>query len=495
LKAGMVTGARKSNQASFHDAADAIRVLTRAGNINGALSRIADIVSRVSAEPLCTARVFSSSVLDDLCVEIGAAALCLPKLASGIETGDLRHIANSATFLASRLQASGGHTRVIEDFVRLLPHEQKHLLVTEMVGRSDRCDAATRFSRLGAVVEYAPRGNALFRLLWLQRRLREIGGRDVYLFNHHDDSVAVAGVAATGQAKVHFYHHGDHHLCLGVHLAGMRHIDIHSFGYHNCRDSLHVADNVYLPLTAEDLGARPDNQPFRVGGALTTCTAAGWNKLEAPHSIQYVNVVPMMLAMTGGQHIHIGRLTPLARWRIHLGLRKFGIDSSAFVYIPHVASVWGALQQFNVDLYVSSFPVHGARTMVEVMGAGVPIAVHDHPTSRFLGGMDMAYPEAFLWREPEELLAICRNATAEQLRDHSIAARNHYWKYHRPELLREALVDGRECAPPPLRKHVTSEDPMQFALDVARQCDVWATVRKVLRRAYRRARAWWSQYA
>jgi hypothetical protein len=230
------------------------------------------------------------------------------------------------------------------------------------------------------------------------------------------------------------------------------------------------------------------------GGVLTTCTAAGWNKLEIRHSVKYIDVVPLLLATTGGRHIHIGQLTRFAIWRIRRAMRKLGVDPSAFVYIPRVPSVWRALHQYNVDLYISSFPLTGGKTLVEVMGASIPVAVHDHPTSRFLGGIDMAYPEAFSWRKAEELLAICSDLTASQCAQHSLYARRHYLNFHAPQLLHETLVEEKHCAPPPLHDRLHELDQMQFALDVGYQSGLLSSIRKESYRTFRRLRFWWSQW-
>ena len=344
---------------------------------------------------------------------------------------------------------------------------------------------------LGVLIEYAPKGQPLSRLQWLQKRLMELRGKDVYLFNHHEDSVAIAAMTATAASTVHFYHHGDHHLCLGVHLLGTNHIDFHAFGFHHCRYELKVDNNRYLPLVAEDFGVRSTDRPFRLNGLLTTCTAAGWNKLGIPHSVRYLDVVPLLLATTGGRHIHIGSLPRLVRWRIRQTMRKLGVDQSSFVYIPRVLSVWQALHQHNVDLYISSFPLTGGRTMVEVMGAGIPIAVHDHPTSRFLGGMDMAYPAAFCWRKAEELLVFARDVTSTQLKEHSVESRRHYMRYHSPALLEAALINEQTCCPPPLHSRSYAIDMLQEALEVGYHSGCVAMLRKQAFRIYRRLRSWW----
>lgn len=459
-----------------------------------ALVHIHNLVNYIITEPLNTALIFSYPALDDLCAQIGRAALELTSFSNG--SNGIHKLSNdTVAFVVSRLQSSGGHTRVIEDFLRILPHQKKYIFVTDWVGRSDRLYAENYLGSIGCVIEYAPRAiTPIKRLLWLQKRMIETNGRDVYLFNHHEDSIAVAAMEACKGANIYFYHHGDHHLCLGVHLKGAHHIDIHTFGFHNCRDKLYVSNNIYLPLIAENHGARSSKNPFMPGNLLTTCTAAGWNKLGVRHSISYLDVVPLLLVSTGGRHIHIGNLPYWVRWRLNRTIRNMGVDSSSFVYIPRVPSVWHSLIEMDVDLYLSSFPVTGGRTMVEVMGAGIPIAIHDHPTSRFLGGVDMAYPEAFSWREIDELIAICREVTPAQLERHGAHARSHYVKYHHPDLFQGALLEARKCEPPPIHHRKYVQDALQVALITGYSTGFIPTIHRTFYRLFKRVRSWSSRW-
>jgi hypothetical protein len=181
-----------------------------------------------------------------------------------------------------------------------------------------------------------------------------------------------------GDIDKYFYHHADHHFSLGLFLEGFKHIDFHAFGFHRCRNESQITDNIYLPLTASDFGVNSKVE-FMQDGKLVTCTAAGHNKLEVPHFVSYFDLIPELLAETGGKHIHIGKLSWFARRKLQWNLRKAGVDASNFVYVPWVPSVWKALQDYRVDLFVTSFPIVGGKTLVEVMGAGVPIVVHDNP--------------------------------------------------------------------------------------------------------------------
>ena len=273
--------------ASMYRFNEAVSGLVDRGQIDQALHLIHDLVERIVTEPLCTSQVFGSRVLDDLCQRIGA--LSLARISTGIvATATSPHEPPPVVYIVTRLQKSGGHTRVIEDFIMARPEARHIILSTELAGRSDTDYLAQVLQKKGSVVfDQAPKTSYVHRLVWLQKRLLDLGPQKVYLFNHHQDSVAVAAIQPGMELDASFYHHGDHHLCLGVYVSCLEHIDPHPMGYHHCRDELGIA-NTYIPLTVEDKGDRASGQPFLPDGLLTTCTAARSNKIEIPYFISYV---------------------------------------------------------------------------------------------------------------------------------------------------------------------------------------------------------------
>ena len=227
-------------------------------------------------------------------------------------------------------------------------------------------------------------------------------------------------------------------------------------GFHNCRESLGIMNNQYLPMVVSDCGDRPVGLGFHGSKGLVTCTAGSFNKVEVPYFIRYVEVVPEILRITSGRHIHIGKLTLLAIWRIRRGLIRYGIDPKSFTYVSYVPSVWRALHEFGVDVYLASFPYGGGRTLIEVMGAGVPAVIHKHCANRMLGGFDMAYDGAFIWQYPEELLSYLRSVNVASLVHQGRQARSRYEKYHREDVLRSALEQPFQIAVPLLKTEYRS---------------------------------------
>jgi glycosyltransferase involved in cell wall biosynthesis len=428
-----------------------IKTLIDSNRINRALRKIQWSVLKIISDNRFTAVLYDSPELDLLCEEIGKRVK--RKILNSDPPSPDNITQHSAVIVCSRLQVTGGHTRVIEDFVRLLPNKDVLVLVTEVPARSNRRHVSRRLTGLGASVEWCKKGNLEKRLYWLEKRLLSANPKDIFLFNHHEDSVAVAGMQMAKEAKVHFYHHGDHHLSLGIHLTNAEHIDIHAFGYENCRNKLGINENTYFPLVAEDRGTRPDSIEFMSNGHVVTCTAAGKNKVENKHDgPYYIDVISRLLTVTKGQHIHMGKLSWVARFRIRQAIQRSGLKQSTFIYIPWVQNVWNALHEHNVDIYLSSFPITGGRTLIEAMGSGIPVVLYNNPESRLLSGVDLVYPDAFIWIEESNLLDYLQSLTPEKLLAESKLARDYFLRHYRDELLREALTKKASHHPPPPRR-------------------------------------------
>ena len=460
---------------SVNQLVDQFRFIDKSGLVNKALHSIHDFVERIITEPLCTSQVFGSAALDDLCQRIGEKTLSQ----AGGSAANKKQQAPTFVYIVTKLQNSGGHTRVIEDFIAAQPESPHILLATGLAGRSDANYLLDGLGQQMSISFEQAEGDYQQRLIWLQQRLQMINVKKVYLFNHHQDSVAVAAIQPAMNLDAYFCHHGDHHLCLGVYLEHMTHVDLHPMGYNSCHNDLAI-NNSYIPLSCTDKGERPKEWSFCSDGVITTCTAGRSNKIELPYFVSYLDMVPKILKQTGGRHVHIGKLSPWALWRIHRGLKRYGIPKQNFIYQTWVPSVWEALHSYRVDLYIASFPYGGGLTLVEAMGAGVPVALHRHMFSKILGCIELAYPGAFCWRLPDELLEHCSSLTADSLKKEGDAARKHYLSYHTGTQLREMLDGDIKAEPVSVELYgERSAQPDEWAIWLSNQL----TIKGVLSRA------------
>lgn len=450
-------------------------------NAGRCLEQIEVFVDYLLCESLTVGRIFGSHELDDLCQRIGRRNLETLGIAEPPQaTSDV------AVYIASKLQSSGGHTAALLDVIRLSPKRRSIILVTGVCGRTDYKAVHRRLSEAPNVeLVNVPPGGHLQKLSWIQKFLHEQAPSIVWLFNHHQDSVAVAAVQPDREYDLNFYHHGDDRLCLGVCLSFGTHFDISPVLFHKCRNEVGVKGNRYLPLTATDLlGGSLKNKNESSG--LVTCTAAGFNKVEVSYFLQYVDVIPRLLHVTGGCHIHIGRLSQFARWRIYRQMKHLGVPRESFVYIPLVHSVWHALHDYKVDLYIASFPYGGSKTMVEVMGAGVPIIIHRNIADRMIGGLDMVYDGACSWREPEELYQLLKIYNRDFLREQGTLARAWFKKYHSASVISEILTNPYSSIEVPQLKPEYVADPLLHAWQIAREVTFLGVIKRNLWRLYRR---------
>jgi hypothetical protein len=436
------------------------------GRLNSALNSIHNFVDVIFADSNSTAQVFGSRELDWLCLKIGSTNLATLKR----PPYDILNRAcgqGMVVYLVSCMQESGGHSRLVLDFISAQPDKRHLILSTGVGGKTSKAFLVQLYSiDPNARLISAPQGNLLSRLTWLQSMLLSHSPDYVHLLNHHQDSVAVAAIVPELGVKGSFYHHGDHHFCLGIFLEHLTHVDFHPMGYHFCRENLGI-ENTYLPLTFHDQQLPVMDDYEYDQSRLTTATVARKNKLEVPYHANYLEVIPRMLKATGGRHIHIGKLSKLALWRMRKVMKELGVPSDRLVYIDQSPSVWRSLQEYRVDIYIASFPYGAGLTLVEALGAGIPVVMHQHVYSRILSGLELAYPEAFSWKYPEELIAYLVDLDPSSLKQERQISRRRYDEFHRPQILRGYFRDPtsfRINVPPLSEKFIPRYEDLQVCI-------------------------------
>lgn len=349
-------------------------------------------------------------------------------------------------FLATQIYKDGGHTGLLGDMARALaaepgrPAPSARLLVTNTHGHHPRAPGPAHLDRLGplagemAVLRNGTPAEKLGELLGTVRALRP---RRIFLFHHPDDALPViAAAAADGPERIVVVHHADAVPSLGLHVPGSILIDLNPTAAAFSR--AWGLSPALLPMTAPDPGPRP--RGFLARGRPVTATCARSPKLRSDDPVRYTAMVPELLAATAGWHVHIGTLDDDLLAEIRRGLAERGLAPDRLIYHPHAPSLARALHEHDVDVYVSSYPIDGARTHVEVAAAGLPFLAHVPPGKRSLaGGFPME--GRMEWTGWEDLRGRLREITgAGFLEAMSVRSRASYRRLHHPAVFAEHLA-------------------------------------------------------
>jgi hypothetical protein len=402
-----------------------LRAMAKAGEQGAALDAIARFVLQVVIRESSWATVFSSPELDALCQELG-------RLPPGAPVNPMDR--DRAVFLVTALNVVGGHTRVLMDLIHADTAAYKTVLVSNLLHDLSENEVREILHRIDPLVEIelAPNGGTAETFAWLQRRLAALRSERSYILQHHFDAAITAAVQPELTGRLFYYHNCDHSLALGVHLPHATHVDFNGKLFHHCRHAKGLTNNVFWPLVAEVSIHRAD-LPFLGNGRVVTATAGGLPKFDTsyllewiPYRHDYKSLVPRILSATGGEHIHFGPLTDDVLELIRANIASAEIDQARFTHVGRVDDIAAELVNRCVDLYIGSFPLGGGRVTIEVMGAGIPLLLHNNYASVFFTDINEVYPGALTWRDADELTSVLGALNAEMLADHADRARAFY---------------------------------------------------------------------
>ena len=416
-------------------------------NFSDALDSISQFVTAVRYSEQAPGQLIGSRRLDALCEHIGRFFFELNKdVLYATRPGENQP--EDIVVLCTGLYRYGGTSLVIEDIIKAHKSTKCTVLVTNLLNDMSIEDLNARnFIENTGVVETAPSGASADKLKWVMQRLFSISPKRIFLLNHPQDSVIISSVQPfICSAKVVFYHHADHNLCLGVHLKNVSHVDPHNVGFYNCRTNEGLVNNYYLPMLVDDRESGIRAEDFLLNESLTTCSSSTFHKFSNFYLYSYADLICERLATRGGRHIHIGDIPESYRLYIEKTLKDKQVDLVRFEHIPWVPNLWDTLVAKRIDLFIGSFPIGGARTLIEVMGVGLPILMHENYLSRFHSSRDIAYPDAFVWKYPEEFISIIEGITKDLLQTHSIKSREHYLKYYSSNVISFSSAVDQICA-------------------------------------------------
>ena len=406
------------------------------GHLEAALDEIVRVAHEVFSSKLSSPRAIGSVELDRLCLRVGET-LPFSAAVEAVPEGECD------VYLATEVYPSGGHSLWISDLMRARPERRAVLLLTNTLRHEPDPDALRRFTEMGVVVEVgAVSLSHVSRLRWVRRQLARYRPVELNLMTHMHDAVAIAATQPGVVPTTVFFHHCDHEFSLGVHLPHALHVDFRPVGHRNCREGQRLEHNVCVPLVSDN--EAPASRPFKRGG-LKTCTSGDY-KFDLPYAFHFSRVIPAFLEKSGGTHHHIGPLSSATVAATRERLDELGIAQDRFEVHLRCPSLWRRLVELDIDVYLDSFPLAGCKSVIEAIGAGIPVVVHENYTNPLFSGGNVAYPEAFCWRHPEELVAFVSTVDVAWLEQQSACARRHFERENLPDVLAQRLAALHEPA-------------------------------------------------
>jgi hypothetical protein len=391
---------------------------------NQSLKIIQASVERILYNNKYTAKKFIDKRLDNYCLKIGKSNTFKRKSNTFKKRHKIKKINN--LILVSRLDVVGGGSKVIYDLINTL--KKKTIVISTGLFPSKK------INNKNIIFIETPEKTLINKVYWIQEKIDLLNPKNIWLFNSHQDSVAIAVFGKKFNSTINFIHHCDHNLSLGATINKFKHYDPHIPGYKNCRQL--KMKNYYFPLVCKDYGKL--NKIFDAKN-ITTATIASYNKFLIPYKFHYADLITYLLKNYTKIHYHVGRLTVLQLMLIYTNLILNRVSIKKFKYFNKIHNAWSFMKKNNIDFMISSFPLSGYRAIIETMGCGIPTIVHRNLISNIISGANILPKNNFIWNNYDEVINFFKSINNEKYQILSSMARKRYKKYHKILYLKKFL--------------------------------------------------------
>lgn len=191
----------------------------------------------------------SDERLERIAVRIGRALQPATADADGVGTvrdgnGATRRVLHVATTVA----ATGGHSRLLENWVKADSGSEHSLLLLDQGKEPVRPTLPRRIEASGGDVTILAAGATLLDRARLLRHAAQHGGYDAIVLHHHpDDVVPLVAFATDDGPPVAIMNHADHVFWLGVSIADIV-VELRQFGAELSRERRAVRHAMVFPL-------------------------------------------------------------------------------------------------------------------------------------------------------------------------------------------------------------------------------------------------------
>jgi hypothetical protein len=390
-----------------------------------ALSQISKYVLQIIAIPEFTGKLIRSYELDNLLAKITETQVQSYKAKTKNKTK------SRVIIIASSLPKVGGHISLIKDFLQF-NNKITDIFLTKKISKIELnfFDNFLKDNKLSTRL-IQMRNYSLFQGVSL---LASISPSEIYLFTDANDSLGVCLGLLNSDINVNFIHHTDNYLSLGASINRLNHFDLSNISYNDCCHT-HLSMNKYLPLTANFTQNDYYVPVDKLNNFFDTCTSGREEKFYFDDNIHdYAKVISSLLKLTKKKHYHIGYLSDKNINFIQKKLKENNVSSENFIHVPYVKSVSKFIHEKNIPIYLSSFPIPGAKVNIEIMGSGIPIFFYKSARNKYFYGAGLFYEDVISWESTNDLMSLLTTIDNEKLIYHSNLGRkfvNRYYNYDR----------------------------------------------------------------
>jgi hypothetical protein len=342
-------------------------------------------------------------------------------------------------YLTSMIYSDGGHSRVLEDLIRLVPDHRHHVIVTN----SEHYDpsAFNYFLRPATNCEITVLTGSyqISKLFAGLQALEEINPLAIIDLGHPYDPVVQMMLERFPAKKRLHVHHADHSFSL-IPVSGEISVAAFFPGAAEALQMSGVSRLIHLPLTCTDPASVSSGieaaVPSYDASVFTTATSGGANKFDRRLGQSYVELLKHRYLARSGRHVHFGPLRPETVFEIESLVSALGRRED-FVQIPFVPYLSVALAALRPNIYIGSFPMGGKRASIEAMAAGCPIAAWQ--SEGYHSAADIIYPDRLRWNDLTELANIVGRSTKQNEDWQSRRSRAFFEEFHSESRLKESF--------------------------------------------------------
>lgn len=284
-----------------------------------------------------------------------------------------RHILHVATTVIG----TGGHTRLIENWVKADAASVHSLLLIDQDREVIRAPLTDRVTGSGGVVTVLPKEATLLERACLLRRAAQSGGYDGIILHHHpNDVVPLVAFATEDCPPVAVMNHADHIFWLGVSIADLV-IEFREFGAELSRSRRGVTRNLVFPLPLDIQSAGPTRSKARARLGIpdteqVLLTIGSAAKFVPTVRQRFFDTLSRVLDQHPDAHLYVigvgeQDIGPLQIAR-HERMTLLGVMPDPSDY------------QAAADLYLEGFPFGSYTAMLETGAHGVCVVLMHSPT-------------------------------------------------------------------------------------------------------------------